>query len=130
MARPTGRKFCTKADPTWNRVVNSGQAESERLAASLTLLSFATLSIHDSALLSTSACGQKMQLIDLKSFSLFFQKLQGWPWSIAGMSNYSGLTWCCNSTKSCNLGTMATQWLGLGLGWVTQWQYVWCCNTK
>ena len=26
------------------------------------------------------------------------------------------LTWCCNSTKSCNLGTMATQWLGLGLG--------------
>ena len=25
-----------------------------------------------------------------------------------------GLTWCCNNTKSCNLGTMATQWLGLG----------------
>jgi len=24
-----------------------------------------------------------------------------------------GLTWCCNSTKSCNLGTMATQWLVL-----------------
>jgi len=26
------------------------------------------------------------------------------------------LTWCCNCTKSCNLGVMATQWLGLGLG--------------
>jgi len=26
------------------------------------------------------------------------------------------LTSCCNCTKSCNLRTMATQWLGLGLG--------------
>ena len=32
-------------------------------------------------------------------------------------SSFWGLTWCCNSTKSCNSGTMATQWLGLGLGY-------------
>jgi len=29
------------------------------------------------------------------------------------MVHYLGLTWCCKSTKSCHLGTMATQWLGL-----------------
>jgi len=41
---------------------------------------------------------------------------QDWLRNLEIGTQFHWLTWCCNCTKSCNLRTMATQWLGLGLG--------------
>ena len=91
---------------------------------------------------SWSWCGTIRQQLARSSHSGKGDKIPCFATKTYTEARIKGLTWCWSSTKSCNLGTMATQWLGLsnhpiehewllvdncvGQGWVGAWFEVKC----
>ena len=64
---------------------------------------------------SWSWCGTIRQQLARSSHSGKGDKIPCFATKTYTEARIKGLTWCCSSTKSCNLGTMATQYIGLGL---------------